>query len=164
MLNPCKVTHCQSNLAVDSPDDATEHSCTHSSHIRSLAIRSEGLIKEDDNVEEEDNERAIDTVAHPPQYSVPIEEQISGSLLIQCRELQNQEVINLVAGLSSEYMVLILTRALLEVLTCKQTSEETSCSNTPSEMTGNEVRMTLNDSIYQSSYIDCPEKPVNASK
>lgn len=49
-------------------------------------------------------------------------------------------------------------------LTCRQTSEETSCSNAPSEMTGNEVRMTLNDSMYQSSYIDCPEKPVNASK
>lgn len=49
-------------------------------------------------------------------------------------------------------------------LTCRQTSEETSCSNTPSEITGNEVRMTLNDNMYKSSYIDCPEKPVYASK
>lgn len=35
--------------------------------------------------------------------------------------------------------------------TCKQTSEETSCSKTPREMTGKEVRITLNSSIYQSS-------------
>lgn len=106
MLNPCKVTHSQSNLAVDSPYDATEHSCTHSSHISNLAIRSEGLVFEGDNVEEEDNERAIYTIAHPPQYSVPVEKQISGSLLIQCRELQNQEVLNLIAGIPSKYIVI----------------------------------------------------------
>ena len=49
-------------------------------------------------------------------------------------------------------------------LTCKQTSEETSCSKTPSEMTGKDVRITLNSNMYQSSYTDCPEKPVYASK
>ena len=31
--------------------------------------------------------------------------------------------------------------------TCKHISEDTSCSKTPSEMTGNEVRKTLNDSM-----------------
>lgn len=37
---------------------------------------------EDDNVEEEDNEGGIDAVAHPPQYPVPVEEQVSRPLLI----------------------------------------------------------------------------------
>ena len=49
-------------------------------------------------------------------------------------------------------------------LASKQTSEETSCSKTPSEMTGNEVRITLKESEYQSSYIVCPEKPAKISK
>ena len=89
MLNPRKVAHCESNLAVHSPHDATEHSGTHSSHISRLAISTEGLVVEDDNVEEVDYERAVDTIAHPPQYPVPIEEQISRSLLVQCWELQN---------------------------------------------------------------------------
>jgi hypothetical protein len=48
--------------------------------------------------------------------------------------------------------------------TCRQTSDGTSCSKTPSEMTGNDVRTTLNNIMYQSSYTDWPEKPVKASK
>lgn len=35
------------------------------------------------------------------------------------------------------------------VLTCKQTSDETSCSNVPRDMTGNEVKITLNNTMYQ---------------
>jgi hypothetical protein len=48
--------------------------------------------------------------------------------------------------------------------TCKQTREETSCSNTPSAITGKDVKKTLNNDIYQSLYAVCPEKLVKASK
>lgn len=82
MLDPCEVAHCECNLAVDSPDDAGEHGCTHSRHIRCLASGSECLIVKDDNVEEEDNKGGIDAVAHPSQYPVPVEEQVSWPLLI----------------------------------------------------------------------------------
>lgn len=34
--------------------------------------------------------------------------------------------------------------------TCKQTREETSCSNTPNAMTGSDVKNTLKSEVYQS--------------
>jgi hypothetical protein len=48
--------------------------------------------------------------------------------------------------------------------TCKHTSDETSCSKTPKDMTGSDVKITLKSNIYQSSYMGCPEKLVYASK
>lgn len=82
------MVHCQGNLKIHSPNDASEHCCTNSSHVSSLAIGSECLIIEDDDVKEEDDKGGIETVAHPSQYSIPVKEQIFGSLLVKCRELQ----------------------------------------------------------------------------
>lgn len=47
--------------------------------------------------------------------------------------------------------------------TLRQTSDETSCSRTPNDITGKDVNITLNNAIYQSSYKTTPEKLVYSS-
>jgi len=82
------MAHCQCNLTIDSPYDASEHRGTNSSHVCDLAIDTECLVIEDDNDKEEDDEGGIKTIPHPSQDSIPVKEQVFGSLLIQCRKLQ----------------------------------------------------------------------------
>lgn len=88
MLDPCEVAHCEGNLTVDSAYDTSEHCGAYCRHISSLASRAEGLVIEDDNVQEENDEGGVETISHPPKYPIPVEEQVSGSLLIQCWKLQ----------------------------------------------------------------------------
>lgn len=87
MLYPCEMAHRKRNLAVDSPYDTGKHCSTQSSQVSSLASRLEGLIVKDDNVEEENNEGRVDTIAKPPEYSIPVKEQVFGPLLVQCWKL-----------------------------------------------------------------------------
>jgi hypothetical protein len=50
------------------------------------------LVIKDHDIEDENDERGIETVTHPPKYSIPIKKQIFRPLLIQCWELQNEEI------------------------------------------------------------------------
>ena len=84
------MTHGQRDLDVDRPDDASEHGGPHGGHVSRLTAVPESLVVEDVDAEEEDGQRAVDAVRHPSQDSVPVEEEILRSLLVQCRELQKQ--------------------------------------------------------------------------
>lgn len=88
MLYPREVTHREGDLAIDSPDDASEHGGPHGCHVSSLAPSTEGLVVKNDNVKEEDNEGGVETISHPPKYPWPVEKQVSWSLLIQCWKLR----------------------------------------------------------------------------
>lgn len=73
-LNQCEMAHCECNLAVHCPDDASEHNGAHSSLVSSLASSSEGLIVENDEVKEKDDEGVVETVSNPTEYFEPVEE------------------------------------------------------------------------------------------
>ncbi|GER53536.1 aspartate--tRNA ligase [Striga asiatica] len=130
MLYPGEVGHGKGNLGIYGPDDTCHHGSPHGNHVGRLATGSESLVVIDYDVEEEDDEGCVEAIGHPPEYPLPVEEEVLRALLVKGRELH----------------------------------QSTSCSKTPREMTGNDVRTTLNSSMYQSSYTDCPEKPANASK
>lgn len=88
MLYPCEMAHCKCNLAVNSPYDTREHCSAQSSQVSCLTIRTEGLIVEEDNIEEENDEGRVDTIAKPSEYSMPVEEQVFRPLLVQSWKLQ----------------------------------------------------------------------------
>ena len=50
---------------------------------------------EDAKVEGEDDYGSVDSISHPPEDSVPVEEQVLGALLVQCRELYREPKRNL---------------------------------------------------------------------
>lgn len=82
MLDPCEVAHCEGDLGIHGVDDTCEHYGPHDCHVSGLPVCPESLVVEDYDVEEEYDEGAIETVAHPPEDSVPIEEEVSWALLI----------------------------------------------------------------------------------
>lgn len=104
MLNPSEMVHCEGNLKIDRPNDASEHCCANSSHVSGLAIGTECLIVEDDDVKEEDDKGRIEAIAHPSQYSVPVKEQVFGSLLVKCGELRNAKSTSRECRVTKTYM------------------------------------------------------------
>ena len=82
VLDPREVAHGEGDLGIYGVDDAGEHSGADHRHVGGLAVSPESLVVEDDDVEKEDDKGTIEAVSHPPDDSVPIEEEVSGSLLI----------------------------------------------------------------------------------
>lgn len=55
VLDPSEMAHCEGNLTIYCPYDASKHGGSYSSHIGSLAAGAECLVIEDDEIEEESN-------------------------------------------------------------------------------------------------------------